>query len=232
MTTKKKTEITNQCEFCKRSFIRESTLLTHLCESKRRWNERDNQVNRFAHGAFKMYHQKNHPTKSKLEYIDFIYSPFYSAFIKFASYCLANKVINIARYIDYLVSHKVIIDSWNSDVYYTKFLIDYLKLEDAYDAVKRSIESLKILCHEQNIQVRDAFKFLNHNKLCYSVINGQISPWFLYNSTHGRAFIENLNQDQIKLIFDYINPDVWGLKLYREKDTVESIKRIIEQMDL
>ena len=232
MNTKSNMETSNQCEFCKRKFIRESTILTHLCEPKRRWNDRETQTNRFAHNAFKTYHQKNHPNKKNIEYIDFIHSPFYTAFVKFANYCLSNKVINIPRYIDFLVSHKVVVDHWNSDVHYTKFLIEYLKLEDPYDAVKRSIECLSQLCNEQNLQIRDSFKFLNHNKLCHYIVNGNLSPWFLYQSKEGTSFIAKLNQDQIKLIFDYINPDVWSVKIARQKNIAEDIRSMLESISL
>lgn len=232
MNTKNITEIINQCEFCKRKFIRESTMFTHLCEQKRRWNERDNQVNRYAHQAYKIYYQKNHPTKNRTDYKDFIYSPYFSAFIKFSNYCLANKVINMPRYLDYLVSNKIVVDNWNSDINYTKFLIEYIRLEDPYDAITRSIECLSTMCQEQNIQLHDTFKYINANRLCHVIVSGQLSPWLLYQSSEGIKFIESLNGDQIRLIFDYINPDLWSVKFARNKSTADDIKKILETIKL
>lgn len=229
---KEKVETNNQCEFCKRTFIRESTMYTHLCEQKRRWNDRDKQVNRFAHNAWKLYYNKNHPSKKKTEYIDFIHNSFYSAFIRFANYCITSHVINIPRYIDYLVSHKVVIDNWNSDVHYTKFLIEYLRLEDAHDALNRSIECLTNLSKEQNILLKDVFKFVNYNVLCHYIVNGKLSAWLLYQSKEGIHFIEQLNQDQIKLIYDYINPDLWNIKFHRNSETVLKIKKYILELGL
>ena len=37
------TKGTFTCEYCKKSFQKESTLLAHSCEKKRRWQAKDNQ---------------------------------------------------------------------------------------------------------------------------------------------------------------------------------------------
>ena len=47
----KKTEATDKplkygCEFCNRKFVREKTLLTHICETKNRWLDKDKISNR------------------------------------------------------------------------------------------------------------------------------------------------------------------------------------------
>ena len=40
------------CEFCGRTFLRESTVLKHICEYKHRWLEKDRLGNRLAFQAW------------------------------------------------------------------------------------------------------------------------------------------------------------------------------------
>jgi hypothetical protein len=222
----------NTCEFCNKVFVREKLFIKHLCEPKRRWLERDMQVNRYAHGAWKFYFTKHHPSTKKTDYIDFTRSPYYMAFMQFATYCLNTNVINIHYFIDYLISHKVPINLWCSDKEYSKFLIDYLKTEDVDDATNRSLGTLEEMCRDENIQIKDAFKFLNENRLCQKIYQGMISPWVLYNSDTAIDFLSRLNDDQVKIIYDYINPDIWKIKVYREKATNNKIKSTLVQHQL
>ncbi len=52
-----------KCEFCAGEYLRESTLLTHMCESKRRWMNKDLQGNRIAYQAFVQFYKKNSASK-------------------------------------------------------------------------------------------------------------------------------------------------------------------------
>jgi hypothetical protein len=60
-----------KCEFCAGEYIRESTLLTHICESKRRWLNKDLQGNRIAYQAFIQFYKKNSSNKKQKTYEEF-----------------------------------------------------------------------------------------------------------------------------------------------------------------
>lgn len=220
------------CEHCGRSFTRETTLLKHLCEQKRRWLDQDKKTNRIAYNLWKTYYQKHHPNKRNLDYKEFTKNSYYNAFIKFSSYCISINAVNIDAFFNFLLQQRTPIDSWSSDTSYTKYLIDYLRVENNMDAVKRSVENLLDITNDQNIRINDAFKFLNPNKLCYMIANGKISPWVLYNSTTGIEFLSQLNPDQTRLIFEYIDPEKWNIKFKREPDKVNEVKELLAQIPL
>jgi hypothetical protein len=224
--------IENTCEHCGRSFTRETTLLKHLCEQKLRWLDQDKKTNRIAYNLWKTYYQKHHPNKRNLEYKDFAKNSYYNAFIKFSTYCISISAVNVDAFFNYLLQHRVPIDSWSSDTYYNKYLIEYLRVENNIDAVKRSIENLLDVVNEQNIRINDAFTFLNPNKLCYMIANGKISPWILYNSKTGISFLSQLNDDQTRLVFDYIDPEKWNIKFKREQSQVNEVKDILSKIPL
>lgn len=222
----------NSCEHCGRVFLRDTTLLKHLCEQKRRWLNRDRQANRIGYGAWKWYFNTQHPNKKKTEYRDFITNHYYTAFVKFGSYCSDISVINPPAYIDWLVKNRVAIDSWTTDATYTKYLLEYLRGEDCMDAVKRTMECLLDVATAENILLQDVFKYANKNKLCYLVTTGRISPWVLYHSKSGIQFLEGLDSGQANLLFDYIDPQKWSIKFMREAGNVAEVKRLVNEIGL
>lgn len=225
---KENTETTDlRCDFCNHVFVRETSLVKHLCEKKRRWQEKDNKANVIAFNSWHRFYEKN-TNKKKNTYKDFINSSYYSAFVKFGSYCVSVNCININRYVDYLLDNKISIDHWNKDKHYTNYLIDLLKSEDAYDAVKRSVETLLDLAAHFDIPHKDVLRYGNKNKICYEITKAKISPWVLYQSASGQEFLGNLDTTQEKMIFDYINPEYWAIKFKKDTKLVMDIKKLLQ----
>ena len=216
-----------QCEFCKKSFVRERTLVSHVCETKRRWLDKDKIGNRLGFQSFVQFYKKHSSAKNTKTYDEFIRSPYYSAFVKFGSYCADTNVVNVSRFVDWLLVEQISIDNWTSDKVYTKFLIEYLRKEDPFDAIHRSVETAIKLAETENIQPQDILRYGNINKICYQVTLGKISPWMLYQSNSGVQFLDTLNPDRAKLIIDYIDPEQWALKFKREPDLVRQIKEVL-----
>ena len=225
----KKTEATelHSCEFCNRKFAREKTLFTHICETKRRWLEKDKLGNRLGFQSFVQFYKKHSSAKNTKTYDEFIRSPYYTGFVKFGNYCAEINAINVSRFVDWLLADKVSIDNWTSDKVYTKFLIEYLRKEDPMDAIHRSVETTINLASEENVQPQDYIRYGNTNKICYAVTTGKISPWMLYQSNSGVRFLDTLSPDHVKMIIDYINPEQWALKFNKEPENVRTIKEIL-----
>ena len=215
------------CEFCNRSFQRETTMMKHLCENKRRWQDKDQPGNRIGYQAWVEFYKKNTASKKPKTYVDFTKSAYYIAFVKFGHYCVDIKCINVIRYADWLLKNQIKIDNWCSDTNYTKFLIDYLKTEDPLDAIARSIETTMIISKDSGIETKDCLRYANRNKLAYAVTTGKISPWMLYQSESGVKFLEDLDESQQKMIIDYINPEQWAIKFRRNTELVTQAKELL-----
>lgn len=225
--TKKNTATEHSCEFCNRSFIRENTMLKHLCETKRRWQDKDKHGNRIGHAAFMQFYNK-HSRKSKKDYMDFAKSAYYTAFVKFGNYCVEAQVLNPGRYADWLLKEKISIDNWNRDTNYTRFIMDFLKAEDPLDAIARSIETCIVLAEGDKIPTKDTLRYGNRNKICFEITKGKISPWMLYHSTSGLEFLGSLDPTQEKMIFDYINPEQWAIKFKRSTNIINEVKELLK----
>jgi hypothetical protein len=156
-------------------------------------------------------------------------SAYYAAFVKFGSYCVDIRAVNPAAYVSYLIRNRAPLDNWNSDRNYTRYLVEYLRLEDGLEAVKRSIDHMLTLAEQENIKLLDVLRFVNPNRICHMITVGHISPWVLYHSDSGREFLSNLNADQGALVMDYIDPERWQIKFLRESQQVAEIQALLEQ---
>jgi hypothetical protein len=228
----KKTEATDKptkfgCEFCNREFMRESTMAKHLCENKQRFLNKDLQGNRIGFQAWLQFYKKNTSSKKNKTYDEFIRSAYYTAFVKFGTHCADINAINISRYVDWLLKNQIRIDTWTTDSVYTKYLIEYLRVEDPLDAIARSVQTTIDLAEIEGILPRDYLRYGNTNKICHNITNGKLSPWMLYQSDSGVKFLDNLNESQVKLVIDYINPELWKIKFNRESENVKQVKELL-----
>ena len=216
------------CEFCRRVFLREKTIFTHICEGKHRWSEKDKQGPRIGFQSWLQFYAKNSMGRKNRTQEEFIKSAYYTAFIKFGTYCAGANVINVSRYTDWLLKEQIRIDSWNQDTNYTKFLIEYIRIEDPMDALARSIETTIKMAETERILAHDILRYGNPNKICYQITLGKISPWMLYQSESGVTFLSSLNQDQVSIINSYINPELWAIKFKRDPEIVKQVKDLLE----
>ena len=215
------------CEFCKREFARESTVAKHICEYKHRWLEKDRRGNQIGFQSWVQFYHKNTGSRKHNTYQEFIKSAYYTAFAKFGTFCVDINALNISRFVDWLLKNQIKIDAWCSDNTYTKYLIEYLRHEDPMDAIARSIETTIEKAEEEGLRSCDYIRYGNVNKICYQITLGKISPWLLYQSDSGMKFLDNLTQDKVSIIIDYINPEQWALKFKKNPDDARQVKEIL-----
>lgn len=201
--------------------------MSHLCETKRRWQDRDLPGNRIGFQSWLEFYKRNTATKKQKTYQDFAKSAYYIAFVKFGHYCVDIKCINVNRYADWLLSNQIKIDNWCSDTNYDKFLIEFLRQEDPMDAIARSIETTIDYAKKEELQSSDYLRYGNRNRICSLIVNGKISPWMLFQSTSGIEFLESLDEGQQKLIINYINPEQWALKFRKNVDIVDQVNKLL-----
>lgn len=200
------------CEYCKKSFVRESSIEVHMCEPKRRRLNKDEPGVRIGFLAYiKFYEQAQGSAKLKT-YDDFCESSYYLAFVKFGRYCVNVKVINPSQFMNWLLKNQKKIDRWCSDNLYTEYLIWYLAIEAVDDALARAIEYSIDWSEKTGHPSHDCVRYGNINSICYAVTTGRISPWVIYNSDSGREFLNSASSEQIAMIWPYINSDVWHKK--------------------
>ena len=205
-----KTEYT--CNHCARVFKREPSLATHVCESKRRYLERDEVGVTIALQAYLRFYEITQGTAKNKTFKDFAASPYYRAFVKFGRYCQEIRAVNVPQFVNWVVKKNKKIDHWCKDSVYTEYLMDYLRVENINDALARAMEFGIDWSEKSGHPAEDCLRYGNTNAMVYAVTAGRVSPWIIYNSESGQKFLAELDATQVAMIWPYIDADFWMRK--------------------
>jgi hypothetical protein len=203
------------CDFCKRSFSRESTLLVHMCEQRRRRQEQHERGVQLGFRSYLRFYEIMHGSSRLKSFDDFADSPYYRAFVKFGRYCVDVKAINPERFTDWLVNNNKKIDRWASDQIYDEYLVQYLASESVSDALARSIEFAIDWAEQHQSAPHDLLRYGNDNAVCHGIVTGRLSAWAVYNCDSGTNWLSKLHHDLIAMIWPYIDSDVWQRRFQR-----------------
>ena len=220
------------CEFCKRGFAKEKTLINHMCEPKRRWNQQYDKGVQYGFKTYLRFYEINLGGQKK-SYSDFMKSNYYSAFVKFGKHILDIKAINPNAFIDYILNpdNQIKLDKFCNDSYYQSYLEKQLKSEHWKDAISRSIKTMEKWSSEHNIGQFNVYFFsANPNQICNHIVNGRISGWAIFNCDTGLNFLSNVSAEHRQMIYPYIDPNFWQpkFKMYDEETMIvkEALKEI------
>ena len=217
------------CQYCRKEFVKETSLAVHVCEAKRRRQERSERGVELGFQAYLRFYETTQGSARLKTFDDFADSPYYKAFVKFGRYCVATRSVNPKQFLEWLLKNNKKIDRWASDQLYTEYLIQYLQVENVADALGRAVEYSIDWAEKNQSQPQDCLRFGNTNVMCYAVTTGRISPWVIYNCESGQKFLSELTADQISMIWPYIDSDIWQKKFRDYVADQEYAKEILKQ---
>lgn len=216
------------CKYCKKSFRQAKTLSVHQCEPKRRALQKNEVGVQLGFQTYLKFYEMTQGSSSKKTYDEsFCQSTYYGAFVKFGQYLVQIRAINIPMFIEYIIKGNYKLDNWTKEIYYDEYLHDYLRKEHPTDALERSFTEMQKWADENNAAFNDIFRSGAPNKVCNMIVNGRISPWIIYNSNSGIEFLSSLNEEQVTLIFKFIDPTFWEKKLRDYLADTEFLKTVL-----
>lgn len=215
------------CQYCKKSFQRETSLAVHLCEPKRRYQEQDEVGVQLGLQAYLRFYEITQGSARLKTFDDFAVSPYYKAFVKFGRYCVAIRAINIPRFIEWLLKNNKKIDHWCRDTVYSEYIAEHIRQEASTDALARALELAISWSEETDHPDRDYLRYGNSNALCYAITTGRLSPWVLYNCDSGTEFLSNLNEEQIALVWPFIDADFWQRRFRDYRADAEYMREML-----
>jgi len=227
--------MTYQCQYCNRSFVKESTLTHHACERKRRFQQEREIGVQWGLRAYIIFYtttQSSHRTKS---YADFVDSPYYTAFVRFGRHCHSIHCVNFEHYTRWLLKNNKKLDYWVSESFYNEWLQEYLRNENVQNALERSMQTILDYMHEHpeyRNGYRDYFRLANENRICYHISTGRVSVWMVYHAESGQDFLSRLNDDQVASIINFIDPTFWNSKFRDCPDDVEFVRGVLKTAGL
>lgn len=221
-----------KCQYCGKAYRKESTLAAHLCEPKRRAMQENEAGVKLGMTAYLRFYELTQGSAKFKTYKDFSDSAYYNAFVKFGRHMVNIRAINTGKFIDWVIKNNKKLDHWCKDQFYQEYLYEHLRTENVQDALERSIKTMEAWAEEKESVFNHYFLYASPNLIVQHITQGRISSWIVFNSASGVAALDKLNEEQIEMVFPYIDPDFWKRKFVDYYADTEWVKHILKQAGL
>lgn len=222
-----------ECTFCGKEFVRENSLLNHACRNKIRFFDKDLPHARIAFHAYSTFYRVAQNQLKPKTVDEFIKSNYYLDFIKFGRYIVDNNIMYPEIFTEFCIRKNVPLRDWCNSSVYEVYLRHLTKNEEPENGIERTIMLMKQWSDETGYNYNDFFRKIESTRFVNYIRQGRISPWLLYNSDSGMHFLQNnLNEEQINMISDWIDPDYWRKKFTINKKDREYFKKLFKKEGL
>jgi hypothetical protein len=220
------------CEYCNTGYTKESTLIVHVCEKKRRALQKGEKRVQLGFYAFNQFYKLSAGAKKNKTYEEFCKSSYYNAFVKFGSFVSNVRPLYPEKYVDYVVTSGVKLDHWCKEEMYEKYAIELIKKEGVQTALERSIQTMDEWAQENNSVWNHYFLYVNLNRVVWNIRDGKISPWLILNCKSGKDMLGKFNDEQLGMIYHIMDPQHWALRFKRQPKDVELVKDVVKESKL
>jgi hypothetical protein len=221
-----------KCVHCNKSFMRERTLISHMCEGRRRSMQKNEKRVQAGLMAYNRFFQLTQNAKKPKTYDEFCNTSYYNAFVKFGSFINNVKPLYPEKFVDYVIKSGVKLDHWCRDELYETYLYDMIKVEPVDSAVERSLKTFIEWGDKHSIPFKDYFDLINLNQAVQDVLNGKISPWIILNSASGQAMLNKMNDEQLNMIAPALEIQFWIRKFKTVPADVALVKEICKEIGI
>jgi hypothetical protein len=217
------------CVHCGKNFMKEVTLVAHMCERKRRSMQRDEKRVQTGFLIYDRFYKLTQNSKKPKTYEDFCASSYYNAFVKFGSFINNVNPLYPDKFIDYVIKSGVKLDHWCREALYEKYLYEVLKTEPVESAMERSLATMMDWAEKNKAAFGDYFRFVSLNRAVHDIKSGHISPWAVFNSLSGQDMMNRMNDEQLEMISPAIDPAHWLGKIKSSPADVALVKEICRE---
>lgn len=232
MTYTKKTKVKAEiikCDFCKEKFDTDDLLFKHLCEKKRRFQQRDLKVVQFAFALFTEFVKKK--GNKKLPTIEsFENSSMYSSFVGFATHLNRICAIDALGFIKFLLDANIGINKWKQDHYYERWIRERSKTQPPLEAMQQSISLMEQWSVETGEHWTEFFSKIEIPRALLWIKSGKLSPWLILSVPEASSvMLKRMSPEQLVMVEELIDFDYWQIKLDRYPDDVDYMKTIWQE---
>lgn len=221
-----------KCEYCNKSFAKESTLAVHLCEQKRRHMQQGDKSVQLGYRSYQLFYRIASNSKKDKTYEEFAKSQYYTAFVKYGTYCLDLQVDDIPAFTKWLLQNQVKLDKWTSDKVFNEWLKSRLKTESVDRAVERTIMCMQEWASKYNNSWNRYFDDVSANLAVFHICSGKISPWVLFASNKAQELLDRLNAEQLKMVVDYVDVAYWQKIFKKNSEDFEWVQHILQEASI
>ena len=219
-----------QCKFCSKAFTRESTLSNHMCERKRRWMSKDDSASRIAFNVWTDFMKYVSPnTKKAKVFDDFIRSPDYIGFVKFANYLIELRPLESDKFIQWLFKMGVRMSDWQKPGIYQLYVQEESKKETADRALERALLLMKEWSETTGENWQEFFNKIAPASAMNMVVMGRLSPWIIYSTDCAQQLLDRMEPGQIDTVAKHVDTIWWINKLKNNPKEVQWINTTMAQ---
>lgn len=73
------------------------------------------------------------------------------------------------------------------------------------------------------------FAYVNLNRVTHDIKEGLVSPWLVLNTKSGKEMLKKLNDEQLEIISEIIDPPFWLTRFKTYPADTELVKDIIKE---
>jgi hypothetical protein len=220
------------CQYCGKVYSSEKIVVTHMCEQRRRFNQKDAPFARFGLEAFFAIQAMFFGNHTKNTEGDFRKSDFYLACMRWGHFVIDVNAMNPKQYLSWLLKMKIPIDQWDKDNIYDCWLQYYVFIEDPWDAFERSVKKMAFWSEEVGKPYEEYFRSAGNARVLTDVRKGWINGWAVFSSKSGREWLNELSQGDLELVWAWLDPSRWKIRLENMEGETTAIKKICNESGL
>jgi hypothetical protein len=214
------------CRYCNKKFSSEKIVANHMCEQRRRYEQRNTAFAKYGLEAFSTIQRVLFRNDSKNKEEDFRKSDFYLACIRWGHFVIEVHCLEISQYLHWLMKLNVPIDNWNKDEIYDCWLTQYAFVELPWDSFKRSISSMIKWSDEVNKPYQSYFAEAGTARIITDIQRCLITGWLIFCSDSGKLWLSSLTQNDLNLIWGWVDASRWKIRLDKFPSDVAGITKI------
>lgn len=237
MVAKKQKKATAElftCGYCGKEYKRESSLINHKCEKKKRALLRDTREAKVALDFWLRFRTfARMPYKKSLQpYEAFSASKEFTAFVEFAKYVIEAQPLELENFVNELLRESVPMRDWSTLKVKTAWTHKVLRREHPDVAIERSIQTISKWAQDNNTDWRNFFKEVSPQRAILFIETGRISPWFVYAASTRHLLLDRFADEEFMHIYEYIDPHIWNTKKLKYKDDFARIEAVFAENGL
>ena len=206
------------CEFCNKEFSRESFLVNHMCERKRRFLQRDDKSVRLAFAAYNRFYERRQRRRTPQTLDNFEASQYYTAFVRFGRDLLDMDVVSPMGFVDFLIRIEAHLDHWTDAKYYGRYIHELNKNEKPLEAIERSIHLMEEWSVNSGEPWQDFFRKISPVRATLWIKRGRISPWLLLLASSAPCLFDRLSEEQTAIVRKSLGWDSsWGSTFWQNR---------------
>lgn len=228
--------ITHQCRFCDKKFKREETIMTHKCEKRDRYNERESRPMREAYRLYMMFMNVHKLSMKKTEepIVHFLKSKYFKDFYDFGQYLLNNDILEKEKFTNMILTSGKPVYEWASHKTLSEWVKNWIMGELPRRGVERSIPALVEWAELTGNEWNTFFQNVSAERVIGWVECGKISPWLIWIAPPAsvNAMFSRMSDSELEYIMSCLEPTHFQIKAMTYQAEFDDIRKLLIEVGL